>query len=83
MAERDPDVVLGWLTKRIDMSGLPERQTVVEITMRHERERRCWLVLERGIEPSGCFEDPMLDESRYVLRRGRHDRHAGPRARSP
>jgi len=66
MVERDPDIVLGWLTKRIDIAGLPERQAVIEVTMRHENEHRCWLVLERGIEPYGCFEDPLLDESRYV-----------------
>jgi DNA-binding HxlR family transcriptional regulator len=66
MVERDPDIVLGWLTKRIDIARLPERQAVVDITMRHESERRSWLVLERGIEPYGCFEDPLLDESRYV-----------------
>ena len=50
----------------IDVAGLPERQAIVEITMRHEREHRCWLVLERGTSPYGCFEDPLLDESRYV-----------------
>ena len=66
MVERDPDIVLGWLTNRIDIAGLPERKAVVEITIRHEYEHRCWLVLERGIEPYGCFEDPLLDESRYV-----------------
>jgi DNA-binding HxlR family transcriptional regulator len=66
MVERDPEIVLGWLTKRIDVTGLPERQAIVEITMRHEREHRCWLVLERGVEPYGCFEDPLLDETRYV-----------------
>lgn len=38
----------------------------MEITMRHEGGHRCWLVLKRGIEPYGCFEDPVLDESRYV-----------------
>jgi DNA-binding HxlR family transcriptional regulator len=66
MVERDPEVVLGWLTKCIDVTALPERQAVVEITIRNDREDRFWLVLERGIEPFGCFEDPMLDESRYV-----------------
>jgi len=66
MVERDPEIVFGWLTKRIDVAGLPERQAIVEVTMRHEREHRCWLVLERGTSPYGCFEDPLLDESRYV-----------------
>jgi DNA-binding HxlR family transcriptional regulator len=66
MVERDPEIVLGWLTKRIDIAGLPERQAIVEISMRHAGGHRCWLVLKRGIEPYGCFEDPVLDESRYV-----------------
>ena len=66
VVERDPDIVLGWLTKRIDPAGLPDRQAIVEITMRHQQEHRCWLVLELGIEPQGCLEDPLLDESRYV-----------------
>jgi DNA-binding HxlR family transcriptional regulator len=66
MVERDPEIVFGWLTKRIDVAGLPERQAIVEVTMRHERGHRCWLVLERGTSPYGCFEDPLLDESRYV-----------------
>jgi DNA-binding HxlR family transcriptional regulator len=70
MVERDPEIVLGWLTKRIDVAGLPERRAILEITMRHEREHQCWLVLERGIEPYGCFEDPLLDESRYVYVEG-------------
>ena len=44
------------LSKRIDVAGLPERQAIVEIRMRHEREHQCWLVLERGIEPYGYSE---------------------------
>ncbi len=65
-AERDPDLVLAWLTRRIDDAQLPERRTVVEMRTHHAREHRCWLVIERGREPYGCFEDPLLDESRYV-----------------
>ena len=34
--------------------------------MRHQRETRCWLVLARGQAPYACFEDPLLDDSRYV-----------------
>ena len=66
MVERDPQIIFGWLTNRIDVAGLPERQAIVEITMRHQGDHRCWLVLERGTSPYGCFEDPRLDESRYV-----------------
>ena len=70
MIERDPDIVLGWLTKRIHIARLPDRQAIVDVTMRHENEHRCWLVLERGIEPYGCFDDPLLDESRYIYVEG-------------
>jgi hypothetical protein len=65
-AERDPDIVLAWLTRRTDDAHLPERRTVIEIRMHHTRQHRCWLVLEQGRAPYGCFEDPLLDESRYV-----------------
>jgi DNA-binding HxlR family transcriptional regulator len=65
-AERDPDLVLAWLTRRIDDAHLPERRTVLELTTRHAREHRGWLVIERGRAPYGCFEDPLLDETRYV-----------------
>jgi DNA-binding HxlR family transcriptional regulator len=65
-AERDPDLVLAWLTRRIDEARLPERRTVVELVARHARDHRCWLVLERGRAPYGCLEDPLLDEARYV-----------------
>ena len=39
---------------------------IVELRMRHEDGLRSWLVLEAGVEPYGCLEDPLLDESRYV-----------------
>ena len=67
VVERDPDIVLAWLAARVDARKLPEQQGIVEITVRSETERRYWLVLERGIEPYGCLEDPLLNESRYVF----------------
>ncbi len=66
MVERDPEIIWGWLANRIDPVGLPVRQTIVAITMRREEERRSWIVLQKGIEPYGCLEDPLLDEDRYV-----------------
>jgi len=63
---RDPEIVLGWLTERVEVAGLPDRQVIVELRMRHEKEFRSWLVLEAGVEPYGCLEDPLLDETRYV-----------------
>jgi DNA-binding HxlR family transcriptional regulator len=65
-AEDDPDLVLAWLTRRIDDTQLPTRRTVIEMSTHYAHEHRCWLVLERGRESYGCFEDPLLDESRYV-----------------
>lgn len=70
MVERDPDVVVAWLARRVDPARLPDRRTILEITMRHERRHRCWLVLERDQEPYGCLDDPLLDVSRYVYVEG-------------
>lgn len=66
MIERDPEVILGWLADRVAVDRLPDRQVVVALTVRHEKELRSWIVLEEEAEPYGCMEDPLLDESRYV-----------------
>lgn len=66
MIERDPDVVLNWLARRLDPAELPDRQVILEIRASYEREHRYWLVLARDAEPYGCLVDPLLDESRYV-----------------
>jgi len=66
MALRDPAVILAWLGERVQRSMLPEEAVVLEVTMRHGTEYRGWLVLQRGADPYGCIEDPMLEESRYV-----------------
>jgi DNA-binding HxlR family transcriptional regulator len=86
MAEQDPEIVLGWLAERVVVDDLPERQVVVALTLRHATEARSWIVLEAGVQPLGCLEDPLLDEDRYVyveagmavlisLARGRRDWH--------
>ena len=69
MAERDPDVVLGWLARRAAVQRLPDRAVVIEFTTHHRHEHRWWLVLQRGAEPYGCLRDPLLDETRYVYAR--------------
>jgi DNA-binding HxlR family transcriptional regulator len=66
LVERDPTIVMVWLGERIDRTRLPDRQVIVQLTMRHEPPIRGWLILEAGHEPKGCLEDPLLDESRYV-----------------
>ena len=66
MAERDPDIVIRWLVDRVDTSSLPDRTVVLDLDVRGTGMRRFWLVLERGVAPSICIEDPSLGEERYV-----------------
>ena len=64
MMERDPDVVLAWLSQRV-RGRLPDEPVVLEIWP-HEHGRRYWLVLQQGVAPYGCLTDPLLDAGRYV-----------------
>lgn len=66
MAERDPDIVIRWLGDRVDTSSLPDRAVVLDLDVSGTGTRRFWLVLERGVAPSICIEDPTLGEERYV-----------------
>jgi len=70
MVERDPDILSAWLGQRIDPERLPERPVVLDLEIRGTRMGRFWLVLERGVEPSMCIEDPGLDPDRYVYVEG-------------
>jgi DNA-binding HxlR family transcriptional regulator len=66
MLVRDPTIVMVWLGERLDRRRLPDRQVVLQLTMRHDPPIQGWLIVESGTEPLGCLEDPMLDEARYV-----------------
>jgi DNA-binding HxlR family transcriptional regulator len=66
MVERDPDILLSWLGRRVDAECVPERPVVLELRLRHRPDKRYWLVLQRGADPYGCLTDPLLDASRYV-----------------
>lgn len=66
VAERDPDIVIWWLTNRIDPDELPGRQVVIDLDIRGPRTKHAWLVLEPARGPSLCLEDPCLDGDRYV-----------------
>jgi DNA-binding HxlR family transcriptional regulator len=66
LVERDPSIVMVWMGERIAHDRLPERQVVLDLTMRHEPPIRGWLILQAGAQPHGCLEDPLLEESRYV-----------------
>jgi DNA-binding HxlR family transcriptional regulator len=67
MVERDPDIVIMWLARRLDPDQLPEHRTVMELDISGSRARKAWLVLERGAAPSVCIEDPCLPAERYVF----------------
>jgi DNA-binding HxlR family transcriptional regulator len=66
LVDRDPSIVMVWMGQRVDRDNLPDRQVVLDLTMRHDPPIHGWLILEAGSEPKGCLEDPLLDESRYL-----------------
>lgn len=66
MLERDPDVVVNWLARRMDSGRAPNRPVVLEIRLHHRHDWKCWIVLRRAEEPYGCLTDPLLDASRYI-----------------
>jgi DNA-binding HxlR family transcriptional regulator len=65
-AQVDTDVITFWLSRRADPSSLPDSAAVLEFQPNGPDSQRMWLVLERGVEPSLCIEDPLLPEQRYV-----------------
>jgi DNA-binding HxlR family transcriptional regulator len=67
MVERDPDIVVKWLAGRVDSVELPTQRVVIDLNVGGTHAKRGWLVLERGVEPSICIEDPGLAEDRYVF----------------
>lgn len=66
MAQRDPTIILWWLTHRVDVRTAPERQVALEIAMRGNDADRCWLLLARDTEATLCLEDPLIGQDRYV-----------------
>ncbi len=70
VAQRDPSVILWWLTNRVDRATLPERQVVIELAIGGVEAPQCWLLLTRDAEPTLCLEDPLLAPDRYVYVEG-------------
>jgi DNA-binding HxlR family transcriptional regulator len=66
VAERDPSVIMWWLTNRVDRAAAPERQAVIEMAIGGVDSARCWLLLARDADPTLCLEDPLLAQDRYV-----------------
>jgi DNA-binding HxlR family transcriptional regulator len=67
MVERDPDIVPMWLTQRLEPNAFPSRPVVIDLSVAGSGAERFWLVIEGGLEPSACIEDPCLDGGRYVF----------------
>jgi len=66
MVQRDPVVIMLWMTHRANPSTAPERRAVLEFEVGGPHAKKVWLVLERGALPSICFDDPGLPAERYV-----------------
>jgi DNA-binding HxlR family transcriptional regulator len=66
VADRDPTVVMWWLTRRVDVTALPERQVVLDLAIFGADGEHSWLLLARDSEPELCLEDPLLDADRYI-----------------
>jgi len=66
MAQRDPSVIMWWLTNRVDRAAVPERQVAIQLAFRGVDASQCWLLVAREAEPTLCLEDPLLAEDRYV-----------------
>ncbi len=66
MAQRDPTVILWWLTHRVDIAAGPERQVSIEVRMHGSPDERYWLLVARGTDATLCLEDPLLGPERTV-----------------
>ncbi len=54
--ELDAELLVWWMHKRLDTSGLPGRRHVLHVRFRDDR-RLFWIVVESGV-PSVCLVDP-------------------------
>lgn len=67
MAQRDPTVIMWWLTHRVDPANAPPRQVAIDLAIFGGDAQHAWLLVARDTEPTLCLEDPLLDQSRYVF----------------
>lgn len=56
--ELDPDLLLWWLHRRIDVSGIPGRRFVIHVRFR-DHTNQYWIVVED--DASVCLADPLFD----------------------
>jgi DNA-binding HxlR family transcriptional regulator len=67
VAQRDPSVILWWLTHRVDERASPPRQVAIEFGLHLDGQDREWLLVRPGAEPELCLVDPGIGEENYVF----------------
>jgi DNA-binding HxlR family transcriptional regulator len=63
--DHEPDGLMIWLTRHVDLTALPPRRVVIRFELRGEDRRYFWLVLRTG-EASLCPEHPGFPEDAFV-----------------
>jgi len=64
--DHDPDGLMLWITRHIDLSELPPHRVVIRFELRGGGRRYFWLVLRTG-EASLCPEHPGFPEDVFVV----------------
>jgi DNA-binding HxlR family transcriptional regulator len=67
MAQRDPSLILWWLTHRVDERTRPARQVAIEFGLQLDDVERQWLLIGPGAEPELCLTDPGIGEESYIF----------------
>jgi DNA-binding HxlR family transcriptional regulator len=63
--DHDPDGLMLWITRHVDLTALPPRRVVIRFELRGGGRRYFWLVLRTG-EASLCPEHPGFPEDVFV-----------------
>jgi DNA-binding HxlR family transcriptional regulator len=63
--DQDPDGLMLWITRHVDLTVLPPRRVVIRFELRGRGRRYFWLVLRSG-EASLCPEHPGFPEDVFV-----------------
>ncbi|HJR98744.1 MAG TPA: winged helix-turn-helix transcriptional regulator [Actinomycetota bacterium] len=63
--DKDPDGLMLWITRHVDLTALPSRRVVIRFELRGKGRRYFWLVLRTG-EASLCPEHPGFQEDVFV-----------------
>lgn len=67
MSQRDPTVILWWLTHRVDAGAAPPHRVAIEFALHQAEAERVWLLIGPDAEPELCLTDPGIAEAQYVF----------------